>query len=113
MAALENWSGLGFMSPHLQQGQEQRSHHSFGDKEEAGLGLRPGIWGTGCSAKEQDLVLQALSDMAQSKKRDPNKGRQDQASSLALIPGRLKIKNLSILCPHLVGEDTFGTNFSI
>lgn len=36
-------SGLGFISPHLRQDQEPRSHHSFGDKEEAGLGLRPGI----------------------------------------------------------------------
>lgn len=57
------------------QDQEPRSHHGFGDKEEAGLGLRPGIWGTGCSAKEQDLVLQGLSDMTQCKEIPVKGGR--------------------------------------
>lgn len=37
MAALENWSGLGFISP-ARPGAKVTSH--FGDKEEAGLGLR-------------------------------------------------------------------------
>lgn len=65
---------LGFISPHLQQVQEPRSRHGLGDKEEAGLGLRTGIWGRGCRAKEQDLVPQALSDALTTSKEIPVKG---------------------------------------
>lgn len=56
LAALENWvSGLL-------------------TSNKARLGLRTGIWGTGCSTKEPDLVPQALSVVVRASKREAGPG---------------------------------------